>query len=134
MSFWTQNFGNTGLSNSKIKVSATDTTPDYLLNKLVVGAGITLTQNNIGGNETITVASTITPFIVTPTGATDGVNTTYTLPYAPVGNIGLLIVNNQPFTLGTDYTISGTTLTAITVIDSRNYPANFPFILFGLRE
>ena len=47
--------------NYKTAISDTDTTPDYLLAKLVQGSGITLTQNNIGGDETITIDSTVTP-------------------------------------------------------------------------
>lgn len=40
------------------KISSTDTTGDFLLSKLVAGSNITLTQNNVGGNETLTIAST----------------------------------------------------------------------------
>lgn len=42
------------------KVSANDTTAGYLNGKLVAGAGITLTEGSDGGNETLTIASTIT--------------------------------------------------------------------------
>lgn len=42
----------------KVKVSSTDTTAGFLLSKLVAGTNITLTKNNPGGNETITIAST----------------------------------------------------------------------------
>jgi len=38
-----------------IKVSANDTTPGYLDGKLIAGTYTTLTQNNDGGNETLTV-------------------------------------------------------------------------------
>ena len=41
-----------------IKVSANDTIAGYLNGKLVAGAGISLTENNDGGNETLTVANT----------------------------------------------------------------------------
>ena len=40
-------------------VSANDTTPGYLNGKLVAGANITLTENNDGGDETLTVAATV---------------------------------------------------------------------------
>jgi len=40
--------------------SATDTTPSYLNTKLLVGAGLSKTTNNGGGNETLTLASTVT--------------------------------------------------------------------------
>lgn len=49
---------NTLGGNGKAKVSSNDTTPDFLLSKLVAGSNITLTENNNGGNETITIAST----------------------------------------------------------------------------
>lgn len=39
----------------KSTISATDTTFGHLLSKLVAGTGITLTQNSIGGDETITI-------------------------------------------------------------------------------
>jgi len=45
-----------------IRVSANDTTAGYLNGKLVSGTGITLTENNDGGNETLTVATTITQY------------------------------------------------------------------------
>lgn len=56
--------------NYKSKVSAADTTPNYLLNKLVAGTGITLTQENVGGNEDIKIASTANLQQVTDNGAT----------------------------------------------------------------
>ena len=43
----------------KAKVSANDTTAGYLNGKLVAGTGITLTEGTDGGNETLTVATTI---------------------------------------------------------------------------
>lgn len=49
----------TGISSSdeKAKVSANDTTEGYLNGKLVAGDGITLTENNDGGNETLTISA-----------------------------------------------------------------------------
>lgn len=40
-----------------VKISSADTTPDYLFNKLVSGLNINFTKNNIGADETITIAS-----------------------------------------------------------------------------
>lgn len=40
-----------------VKVSSGDTTADYLFSKLVAGSNITLTKNNPGGVETITIDS-----------------------------------------------------------------------------
>jgi hypothetical protein len=45
-------------ADEKAKVSSNDTTAGYLNGKLVAGAGITLTENNDGGNETLTISST----------------------------------------------------------------------------
>lgn len=43
-------------NNDKVKTSASDTTEDYLVNKLVAGTGITLVESG-SGSRTITVAS-----------------------------------------------------------------------------
>jgi len=42
----------------KAKVSSNDTTAGYLNGKLVAGSNVTLTENNDGGNETLTIAAT----------------------------------------------------------------------------
>lgn len=44
-------------TDEKAKVSSNDTTAGYLDGKLVAGSNITLTQNNDGGDETLTIAS-----------------------------------------------------------------------------
>jgi hypothetical protein len=46
----------------KVAVSATDTTADYLYPKLVAGTNITLTKQNVGGNENVKIdaASAVT--------------------------------------------------------------------------
>ena len=43
-----------------VKISADDTTPDFLNGKLVAGTGISLTEGSGGGDETLTVANTAT--------------------------------------------------------------------------
>lgn len=43
--------------DEKVKVSSNDTTAGYLNGKLVAGSNITLTENNDGSNETLTIAS-----------------------------------------------------------------------------
>ncbi len=43
---------------AKVKVSSNDTTRGYLNGKLVAGTNITLTENNDGANETLTIAAT----------------------------------------------------------------------------
>lgn len=45
------------VADEKAKVSANDTTAGYLNGKLVAGAGISLTENSDGGNETLTIAA-----------------------------------------------------------------------------
>ena len=42
-------------TNDKVKVSSNDTTAGFLNGKLVAGTNITLTENNDGGNETLTI-------------------------------------------------------------------------------
>jgi hypothetical protein len=44
-------------TDEKAKVSANDTTAGYLNGKLVAGTNITLTENNDGSNETLTIAA-----------------------------------------------------------------------------
>jgi hypothetical protein len=48
-------------SDEKVKVSLNDALAGYLNGKLVAGTGITLTENNDGGNETLEIAATSTP-------------------------------------------------------------------------
>ena len=92
------------------RISGGDTTPNYLLNKLVAGAGVTLTKNNPGANETITitsasgsfstttingVATTTFTFSTSTTGTDFNVSTTtntiiFNLPTASVSNRGAL--------------------------------------------
>jgi len=52
---------------------------------------------------------------VTPTGATNGVNTTFTLSQAPSPSASLTVfLNGLRMTLGVDYTLSGSTITFAT--------------------
>jgi hypothetical protein len=44
-------------TDEKTKVSSNDTTPGFLNGKLVAGANVTLTENNDGGNETLTISA-----------------------------------------------------------------------------
>lgn len=68
------NAGSSGGGTDELaKVSANDTTAGYLNGKLVAGAGISLTENNNGGNETLTIANTAG-------------DTTYTVTTADVEN------------------------------------------------
>lgn len=49
--------GTIGVLPFKIKITAADTSPNYIWSKLVAGSNITLTKNNPGANETITIAA-----------------------------------------------------------------------------
>lgn len=67
-------------TDEKAKVSSNDTTAGYLNGKLVAGSGIAFTENNNGGNETLTIAAAVTSV----NGATGAVtvaagDTTYAL-------------------------------------------------------
>jgi hypothetical protein len=42
----------------QVRVSATDTIPNYLEDKIVAGSNITITKNNAGADETLTIAAT----------------------------------------------------------------------------
>ena len=44
----------------KTKVSSNDTTAGFLNGKLVAGTGVSFTENSDGGNETLTIASSVT--------------------------------------------------------------------------
>jgi hypothetical protein len=58
-----------GSGSTTVSISANDTTPAVLATKLVAGTGITLTENNDGGNETLTVAAA--GDVAGPGGSTD---------------------------------------------------------------
>ena len=103
----------------KVAISATDTTPDYLVNKLVAGSGVTITKNNSGGDETLTIAAgsgTITIYNDTVSGTIDGSNTTFTVSNTIISAINLFL-GNSTYQYGVDYTTSGTTITMIVAPD-----------------
>jgi hypothetical protein len=49
--------GGAGL-DELVKIAASDTTSDFLINKLVAGVGVNLVQQNVGGNETLRIDNT----------------------------------------------------------------------------
>lgn len=49
------------VSDHKLKISSNDTTPNYLISKLVSGSNIILTEVGDGGNETLSVATSLEP-------------------------------------------------------------------------
>jgi hypothetical protein len=53
-------------ASNLLQISATDTTPGYGLTKIVAGANISVTQNNIGGNETLSIATSLPVGVAVP--------------------------------------------------------------------
>lgn len=61
-------------SNDKVKVSANDTTEDYLINQITGGDGITVSEINDGGDESLDIdvdTTDTTTFVKTSSGAGD---------------------------------------------------------------
>jgi hypothetical protein len=99
-----------GSGSTTVSVSANDTTPGVLTAKLVAGTGITLTENNDGGNETLTVAAASA--VTGPGGSTDNAWARWS------GSAGLAIQNGKwveadtgAVTAGGDLDMSGYDLT-----------------------
>lgn len=57
LSFQGQELTPGAATDEKAKISSNDTTAGYLNGKLVAGSGIVLTENNNGGNETLTISA-----------------------------------------------------------------------------
>lgn len=53
--------GELAFGTGTVKISSNDTTPDFIINKFVEGTNITLTENNDGGVETLTIDAASTP-------------------------------------------------------------------------
>ncbi len=103
-----------------VGVSDTDHHAGFLIEKLIAGNNITLTQNNIGGNETLTISSTgggggggSTLSTQTLVGTMNGINTVFTFASAIAGKsfIGL---NGEIKEENIHYTVSGTSVTYVT--------------------
>jgi hypothetical protein len=63
--------GGGGASDHKVMIDGADATAGYLASKLVAGANVTLTINNVGGNETITIASAVFLDVMVKVDASD---------------------------------------------------------------
>ena len=102
-------------STGQVKVSSGDTTADYLLNKLVQGTNITLTKNNPGANETLTISAAAGGNIYSDpvTGLINSSNKVYTVPNTIVTAFALYLANSvyQP---GVDFTVTGATQITMT--------------------
>ena len=82
-----------------VKVSSNDTTAGYLGSKLIAGSGITLTENNDAGNETLSIGVN---------ALFTKVSTSYTLPASPAAGFAVDIVGigeNWIVTASTDHYI-----------------------------
>lgn len=99
-----------GVSNTdqQVRISANDTTSDYLATKLIVGANTTLTENNDGANETLTVDTHLlnretlaaTKTIVNTDDTVqaldpDGVARDVVLPVSPTDDKFFVIINDS---------------------------------------
>lgn len=99
-----------GFDSNQVKVSSNDTTAGYLNGKLVAGSNITLTENNDGGNETLTISSTAS-------GGGGGSGTTYTS-----GTPATIQVNNDSNTISQNFDGNFTTrINALDLNNSLNY-------------
>ena len=58
-------------TDEKVKITSADTTPGYLQAKLVAGSNVTITKNNAGANETLTISSLDTGMLNPMTQAGD---------------------------------------------------------------
>ena len=99
MAFWTEIISISG-GNYQIKISSTDTTPDYLINKLVAGANITIVKNNSGGDETLNIngdfpsLTTTQRLALTPYNGLTVYDTTLNTPMIYVnGGWGTILLN-----------------------------------------
>jgi len=119
-------------SDEKAKVSANDTTAGYLNGKLVAGTGITLTENNDGGNETLTIANSAPDQTVSISGdgniSIGGTYPSFSLSFtngsgyitsSALTGYALLSGANQPFT-GTVEVQLGTSVStqSVLIVDS----------------
>lgn len=112
MAFYTETIC---VGNYKIKISSTDTTPDYLLNKLVPGTNVTITQVGTGGNETLVFASTSGGFSGLQEKSTttpNGVLTTFAFAHTPL----MILYNGQVQLLTTDYTVSSNNVSFVSIV------------------
>lgn len=82
------------ITDELLKISAADTTSGFLEDKIVAGADISITKNNTGANETLTIANTnpnvdqnIFETVAGDTGSTTASSTTTTLTFS--GGVGI---------------------------------------------
>lgn len=116
---------NTSLNTDEVaKVSSNDTTAGYLNGKLVAGSGISLTENNNGGNETLGIAvsnldasAITTGTIATARLGTGTANSTTYLAGDQTYKAAVTSVNGQT---GAVTVAAGDTTYTVTVADAEN--------------
>ena len=96
-----------GSNHGQIKVSGTDTTLDFLYNKLVAGTAITFTKDNDGANESLIISSESDTFwnksgsTLTPSFFGDSVRMEGNLYAGGTARIGTTSINGNLFVSGT---------------------------------
>lgn len=76
-----------------------------------VSLNSTITNANVDSTDVTYSSSGTTPYQETPSGAVDGVNTTYALTHTPATNTLHFYINSVLQIPGTDYTLAGSTIT-----------------------
>lgn len=100
----------------KLKIASTDTTADYLVNKLLAGTGISISHDSIGGDETMTISATggtVSVIVQAVSGTINGSNTAFTIPLSFTGK-SFIDLNGQILVQDVDYTVSDTDITYTT--------------------
>lgn len=101
-------------TDETVKVSSNDDAAEYLIDKLIAGANITLSENNDGFIETLEIAANVNanPTRIERFTAANSGDTTYSLLDAPVSGTERVYFNGQLTRPGgsQDYEITGSTL------------------------
>ena len=109
-----------------LKISSNDTTADVLENKLVAGTGVTLTKNNSGANETLSVA--VNPFSLTESNATaTAAQTTFSVTYT--AGLIQVFMNGVKLISGSDFT--ATNGTSVVLASGASAGDVLEFVVFG---
>ena len=112
-----------------LKISSNDTTADVLENKLVAGTGVTLTKNNSGANETLSVA--VNPFSLTESNATaTAAQTTFSVTYT--AGLIQVFMNGVKLISGSDFT--ATNGTSVVLASGASAGDVLEFVVFGQEQ
>ena len=89
-------------SNDKVGVSANDTTPSYLIDKVVAGTNVTVTELNDGGVETLQISASGGNSVFTPT-----INSTNMIEVSQESDFGIAVGGAITLTTNTTYFVRG---------------------------